>query len=80
MLDADYRHSPEQKALQEGIISFAQGFAERYNRYEPDVHALRDTAGERLKQLAFYPSRSQVKALRHVVIDADWGGKGQHTL
>jgi hypothetical protein len=80
VLDADYRHRPEQKALQEGILSFAQGFAERYNRYEPDVHALQNAAVGRLKHLAFYPSRSQVKALRRVVIDADWGGKGQHTL
>ena len=80
VLDAEYQHRPEQKALQEGIMSFAQGFAQSYNRYEPDVLALRDAAGGRLKQLAFYPSRSQVKALRRVVIDADWGGKGQHTL
>ncbi|MHC5000686.1 MAG: HAD family hydrolase, partial [Planctomycetota bacterium] len=80
VLDADYRHRPEQKALQEGILSFAQGFAERYNHYEPDVHALQNAAVEHLKHLAFYPSRSQVKALRRVVIDADWGGQGQHTL
>jgi hypothetical protein len=80
VLDADYRHRPEQQALQEGILSFSQGFAERYNHYEPDLLALRDAAAGQLKRLAFYPSRSQVKALRRVVIDADWGGKGQHTL
>jgi predicted HAD superfamily hydrolase len=80
VLDARYRHHPQQAAIQEGILAYAQEFAKSYDHFEPDVEALRDAAAGRLKQLALYPSREQIKALRSVAIDADWGGKGQHKL
>ena len=80
VIDSGYQHHPQQEAIREGILAFAREFARSYDDYEPDVEALRDAAGARLKQLALYPSRDQVAALRSVAIDADWGGKGQHKL
>lgn len=78
--NAPSRLTREQEILQAGILAYAEIFAKAYNDHELDTDILLGQAARRLHRFICRPNRRQVRALKGVQHETDWGSHAYRPL
>lgn len=78
--NAPSRLTREQEILQAGILAYAEGFSKVYNDHELDTETLLAQAARRLHRFICRPTHRQVRALKGIQHETDWGSHAYRPL